>query len=173
MLGRYVSLEFCPFFLHRTFEDVLIRSRNELQQAVVAPSGVTLFIPINQAFRNLPSYNNLLTNQSLINRVRTTLLLSFSLSFRVPMTVLGCKFPTVLQFFIKFKFEFEQNLWDSTQSLIHACTHTNTRTHTCIHTHSACTHTHTHTHAHRTDIEKKISKEKQQNMSGIDSVTLL
>ena len=142
MLGRYVSLEFCPFFLHRTFEDVLIRSRNELQQAVVAPSGVTLFIPINQAFCNLPSYNNLLTNQSLINRVRTTLLLSFSLSFRVPMTVLGCKFPTVLQFFIKFKFEFEQNLWDSTQSLIQ----THARTHAYTHTVHAHTHTHTHTH---------------------------
>ena len=141
-------LNFAPFFLHRTFEDVLIRSRNELQQAIVAPNGVTLFIPINEAFRNLPSYNNLLTNQSLINRVRTTLLLSFSLPFRVSMIIQGCKFPTVLQFFIKF--EFEQNLSDSTHSLTHARMHTNTHTqHTHALTH-ACTHTHARAHTHNT-----------------------
>lgn len=56
-------------FLDRVFEEILLRSRNDLQQAIVAPSGVTIFIPINQAFSSIPAYTNLLTNQSLINQV--------------------------------------------------------------------------------------------------------
>ncbi|XP_070178642.1 fasciclin-1-like isoform X4 [Littorina saxatilis] len=53
----------------RTFKQVLERSRNELQNAVVAPSGVTLFVPTDTAFRNVPSYNNIMTNISLINKM--------------------------------------------------------------------------------------------------------
>lgn len=55
--------------LAQAFETLLIRSRNDIQNAIVAPSGVTVFIPTNQAFQNIPNAGSLSSNQSLINMI--------------------------------------------------------------------------------------------------------
>lgn len=73
MYALYLSfsafLNFISFVYLRTFETIIDRSRYDLQQAIVATSGVTIFVPIDTAFRNLPLNTNLMSNQSLINRV--------------------------------------------------------------------------------------------------------
>ncbi|KAK7482161.1 hypothetical protein BaRGS_00026626 [Batillaria attramentaria] len=55
--------------LARAFREILIRSRNEIQQAIVAPAGVTVFVPTSQAFQNIPNSGSLMSNQSLINMI--------------------------------------------------------------------------------------------------------
>ncbi|XP_025082333.1 fasciclin-1-like [Pomacea canaliculata] len=66
-----------------TFENVLIKSRNDLQNAIVLPNGVTVFVPINQAFSNLPSMYNFQTNQSLINMVMELCMLQQGMEFQL------------------------------------------------------------------------------------------
>ncbi|XP_076439130.1 fasciclin-1-like [Babylonia areolata] len=51
------------------FEDLLSQTRTDVEKIFVNPLGVTVFVPINDAFVNLPSFYNLYNNQSLINRV--------------------------------------------------------------------------------------------------------
>lgn len=55
--------------LTQTFEELMLLARNDLQQRIVNPSGVTIFVPVNKALENIPTYNNLAKNQSLINRI--------------------------------------------------------------------------------------------------------
>ena len=57
--------------LCRTFELMIENARNELQQILRSASGITLFVPIDTALASVPSYNNLMTSQSLINKVRS------------------------------------------------------------------------------------------------------
>ncbi|PVD36338.1 hypothetical protein C0Q70_03317 [Pomacea canaliculata] len=66
-----------------TFENVLIKSRNDLQNAIVLPNGITVFVPINQAFSNLPTMYNFRTNQSLINMVMELCMLQQGMEFQL------------------------------------------------------------------------------------------
>ncbi|KAL8584090.1 hypothetical protein ACOMHN_022430 [Nucella lapillus] len=65
------------------FEDLLVTARNELNDMIVSPSGVTMFVPVNDAFVNLPAFYNLNRNQSLINKIVELCLLERGYSFQL------------------------------------------------------------------------------------------
>lgn len=70
--------------LLRIFSELLAASRNDIQQAIAFPSGVTLFIPTNQAFSNLPDiYRNLLNDQSKINMIMELCMLELGQAFEL------------------------------------------------------------------------------------------
>lgn len=73
------EIELSP--MTQNFEDLLVIARQELQRIIVSPSGVTLFVPINDAFVNLPSFYNVNRNQSLINKIIELSLLEHGIEF--------------------------------------------------------------------------------------------